>query len=82
MQGSADVCVGFSRVPALPTQSPFQPWSVGSNCDQTHPGPATALPIVSIQINAVIPIVTPKNRRDCAHLVSKSSSLLLLWPSG
>src|SRR5260221_2073850 len=30
MQGSADFCVNFSRVPAPPTQSPFQPWSIGS----------------------------------------------------
>src|SRR5260370_25197282 len=77
MQGSADVCVSFSRVPALPTQSPFQPWSVGSNCDQTHPGPATALPIVSLQINAVIPILTPINRQDFPHLLSTASSPLL-----
>src|SRR6266567_8319023 len=48
----------------------------------THPGSATTLSIVAIQINAVIPIVTPKNRQDCAHLVSESSSPLLFWPSG
>src|SRR5260370_16644510 len=53
MQGSADVCVSFSRVPVLPRRAHISLGVSPANSDHTHPRPPTPFPIPSLQIHPV-----------------------------